>query len=111
MEKKIMSELNTMEILILESPELFHDGINEDLLDAIKRIKNLLLDNKNEYKYFVSYYYVQNGCTGFGSCISRTDKKITSENYMEVVESIKEENKFDAVAPMNFILLEMGEII
>ena len=39
---KILKYLLDMELLIKESPELFHDGIDEDLIDYIKEIRNLV---------------------------------------------------------------------
>ncbi len=39
---KINKYLASMELLIKGSPELFHDGIDEDLVDYIKDIRKLV---------------------------------------------------------------------
>ena len=39
---KILKYLLGMELLIKESPELFHDGLDEDWIDYIKEIRNLV---------------------------------------------------------------------
>lgn len=39
---KINNYLANMELLIKGSPELFHDGIDEDLVDYIKDIRKLV---------------------------------------------------------------------
>lgn len=61
----IKEKLKQMEELIKSCPELFHDGINHDLLDIIKDIKRLIapkpilseeilnFEIKNEYKFIL----------------------------------------------------------
>lgn len=42
----IKNKLNAMEELIKSCPELFHDGINDDLLNIIKDIKKEIMPKK-----------------------------------------------------------------
>lgn len=46
MKAKTMLEINRMIQVIEESPELFHDGIDEEIIDLLKKIIKYLRSEK-----------------------------------------------------------------
>lgn len=42
MKKKILSDINNILALIYDSPELFHDGIDEDIIDLLVEIRKYI---------------------------------------------------------------------
>lgn len=63
-----------------------------------------------KYIYFISYSFKKGFDTGFGSSTYTMDQIIDEDNLKKVTEFVKEEQHFDNVAIMNFILLaEIGE--
>ena len=62
MKNKILRNLNALEHLINGSPELFHDGINEELIEIIKDSKSIIKNDKapNEKENLVEFENIIN---------------------------------------------------
>lgn len=42
MKNKILNEIDNIIALIYDSPELFHDGIDEEIIDLLKKIRKYI---------------------------------------------------------------------
>lgn len=48
--EEIIQEINNMLVVVADSPELFHDGIDEELLELLADIKKYIILNTKEGK-------------------------------------------------------------